>query len=207
MVFGDWDRSVELIDEENRCPACTSLGDDSAHVANDYRMKRSFVSTQTALNDECYMVVKKAIFRAMVSEKLNPLPDTPKDVSFAKPGPSSRSQRLSKLFSLTSNDPNDEGILLFGSDDDNFTAVVRSFILKDAKSRGFQRRYLLMALSTNRDLIVWNYKTIINEFSTTARLLQVRLIYFIIISFIFILIIRLLPMQFISMNKNSIKML
>jgi hypothetical protein len=175
LAFGEWDRRIELVDEENRCPACTSLGDNNAHVANDYNTKRSFLSTQTSINDECYMVVKKAAFRAMIAEKLNSVADSESISSPTKtPTQTTRSKRLTQLFSLnSSDDAHDEGVLLFGSDDDGYTAVVRTFILKDAKSRGFQRRYMLMALSEDRDMIVWNYKMLINEFSTTARLLQV----------------------------------
>uniref|UniRef100_A0A914Z3Z2 UDENN FLCN/SMCR8-type domain-containing protein n=1 Tax=Panagrolaimus superbus TaxID=310955 RepID=A0A914Z3Z2_9BILA len=173
LEFGEWDRRIELVDEENRCPACTSLGDNAAHVANDYSMRRSFLSTQTAINDECYMVVKKAAFRAMIAEKLNSIVESSDDFTDSPSlSQTTRSKRLSKLFSLNSSDAHDEGVLLFGSDEEGYTAIVRTFILKDAKSRGFQRRYMFMALSEDRDMIVGNYKMIVNEFSTSARLLQ-----------------------------------
>uniref|UniRef100_A0AC34QXS9 Folliculin n=1 Tax=Panagrolaimus sp. JU765 TaxID=591449 RepID=A0AC34QXS9_9BILA len=180
-VFGYWDRKVELVDEEKRCDACSSVTESGAHVANDYQAERSYITTEQALNDECYMALKKALFRAMIGEKLNnandydfanamtPTPSlaSPTDNSPGSSSPKPRNKRESL------SDSNEEGVLLFWSDEDGYSAIARTFMVEDARSRGFRRRYMLLVLSKEREVLFSHYKLIIGELNTTAKLIQI----------------------------------
>jgi len=177
LAFGSWDRKVEFVDEEERCDACSSVSDSGAHIANDFRARRSYITTEQALNDDCYMAIKKALFRSMIAERLSASTEYVSPNSSEAPSTLS-SPRGNFEFSgikskSDSSDANEEGVLLFWSDEDCYAAICRTFVVKDARSRGFRRRYMLLVLSRNRELLFQNYKPIVAELNTTAHLIQI----------------------------------
>uniref|UniRef100_A0A7E4V0V6 Folliculin n=1 Tax=Panagrellus redivivus TaxID=6233 RepID=A0A7E4V0V6_PANRE len=161
VVFASWDRTIELVDDESRCEACSSVGPNASHIANDYLAGRSYVTTQTAINEDAYAVTQSVCFKAHNTQNLLPLTLT--SLEDDEPTPST---------SESSKTEDGEGIIFFGKAQDKYTAVGRMFALKDAKSRGFKRRYGLLCISQNHQLLTWKFKDIMVEVNMTADLLK-----------------------------------
>lgn len=46
QFYGDFDHNLEVIDEEERCAACSSFGNGLGLISNDHEAETSYISTQ-----------------------------------------------------------------------------------------------------------------------------------------------------------------
>ncbi|VDK43568.1 unnamed protein product [Anisakis simplex] len=179
-------------------PACSSFCAGSGLVTTDLDAGISYISSQVAINDRVYQLVKHACLRSLsceVSAKAVPFRSNSTPRAATSTTTTTKSQKIplpTSSKSLTINrsainnttttntfdtglmeSDNDDGVILFGDDDHGYT-LSHTFRLRDAKARGFQRWFSLIVICMDKLLITNNYEFFVSSLSAIIHQLQER---------------------------------
>ncbi|PAV82626.1 hypothetical protein WR25_26708 [Diploscapter pachys] len=164
----------DVVDDEPRCNACTSLGATRVLLSNDDTLKTSYISSQISLNRRVYERVKHACARSLSGElssansnhKLHSLEEHQKKIL-------SRTPSINPNIDILDNEGRDklDGHMLFG-DTQNGYCISIVFRLQDAKARGFMRLFSLVAVSNDLSLLTSNYDLFRNALQAMLMKLQ-----------------------------------
>ncbi|VDP15940.1 unnamed protein product [Onchocerca flexuosa] len=161
--------------EESRCVACTSFIDGAGVITDDIEVGISYITTQVALNDRVYNLVKYSCLHSLSCE----VTTTPKD-NIPKLSPiKSRAVQIpesNKKWESPWEEANAEakdGVILFGDDEHGYT-LSYTFRLHDYKARGFSRFLSLILVSIDKLFITSNFHFFVSTMSSTIRFLQME---------------------------------
>ncbi|VDK63656.1 unnamed protein product [Onchocerca ochengi] len=161
--------------EESRCVACTSFIDGTGLITDDTEVGISYITTQVALNDRVYELVKYSCLHSLSCE----VTTTPED-NIPKLSPiKSRAVQIpqsNKKWESSWEEANAEakdGVILFGDDEHGYT-LSYTFRLHDYKARGFSRFFSLILVSIDKLFITSNYNFFVSTMSSTIRFLQME---------------------------------
>ncbi|MCP9262020.1 hypothetical protein DINM_004531 [Dirofilaria immitis] len=151
--------------EESRCVACTSFADGTGLITDDTEVGISYVTTQVALNDRVYQLVKYSCLHSLSYEVTATPKDSAPKLSPIKPRATQTSQEA--------NTEAKDGVILFGDDEHGYT-LSYTFRLHDYKARGFSRFLSLILVSVDKLFITSNYHFFVSTMSSTIRFLQME---------------------------------
>uniref|UniRef100_A0A915Q2W7 Folliculin n=1 Tax=Setaria digitata TaxID=48799 RepID=A0A915Q2W7_9BILA len=161
--------------EESRCVACTSFIDGTGLITDDVEAHISYITTQVALNDRVYQLVKYSCLHSLSCE----VTTTPKNnvlkLSPIKPRSIGIPQGTKKWEGPWEevNTETKDGVILFGDDEHGYT-LSYTFRLRDYKARGFLRFLSLILISIDKLFITSNYHFFVSTMSSTIRFLQME---------------------------------
>lgn len=173
------DYRVNSLDEEPRCMACSSFSNGLGICTNDPSTDICYISSQVAINERVYQLVKHACLRSLSCEisgstTAQPQKSPIKSSSQQFPRcvvPNARTSSLEESLLNANPDSLTDGLILFGDDINGYT-LSHTFRLKDAKARGFQRWFSLIILCMDKFLITNNYEFFVSTLSSIINGLQ-----------------------------------
>ncbi|VDN92797.1 unnamed protein product [Brugia pahangi] len=160
--------------EELRCVACTSFVDGTGLITDDVEAGISYITTQVALNDRVYQLVKYSCLHSLSCE----VTATPKDEAPMSPMKSRAAsiplgaKKWESPWEKTNTEAKD-GVILFGDDEHGYT-LSYTFRLRDYKARGFLRLLSLILVSIDKLFITSNYHFFVSTMSSAIRFLQME---------------------------------
>ncbi|CAJ0577994.1 unnamed protein product, partial [Mesorhabditis spiculigera] len=160
-VYGVW--PTVLDDPEDRCDACTSLGQTSYLLSNDHSARTSYISSQVAVSEVVFDRIRTACHRSLSCE-----------VAVAQGAPRQRSSLrgthgpLRSETSIEHEVEEDDGNIVFGDPEHGYTLAL-TFRIPDAKARGLNRLYSLLVVSTDHTLLLNNHHFLLSALRTIAE--------------------------------------
>lgn len=151
-------------DREDRCTACTSIGNRVAYLSSDKRTQTTFVSSQVSFDDGVMEKVKHACGRSLSNEVGTSTEKSNKPP--AKPGGSTSSS-----FNRNSKDVERDGNVFFGDVEHGYTMSL-TFRLEDSRARGFHRLYSFIVVSSQMQFILNNHDSLLGHLINMKNRLQ-----------------------------------
>ncbi|EFO24721.1 hypothetical protein LOAG_03765 [Loa loa] len=161
--------------EELRCVACTSFVDGTGLITDDVEAGISYITTQVALNDRVFQLVKYSCLHSLSCEvTTTPKDNTPK-LSPMKSRVTPTQQNTIKWESPweEANTEAKDGVILFGDEEHGYT-LSYTFRLRDCKARGFSRFLSFILVSIDKLFITSNYHFFVSTMSSAIRFLQME---------------------------------
>ncbi|KAL3993656.1 Vesicle coat protein involved in Golgi to plasma membrane transport family protein [Acanthocheilonema viteae] len=161
--------------EESRCVACTSFIDGTGLITVDVEAGISYITTQVALNDRVYQLVKYSCLHSLSCEVITTPKDNAPKLSPVKPHATSIPQDTKKWESSWEevNTEAKDGVILFGDDEHGYT-LSYTFRLRDYKARGFLRFLSFILVSIDKLFITSNYHFFVSTISSIIQFLQME---------------------------------
>uniref|UniRef100_A0A915CUA4 Folliculin/SMCR8 longin domain-containing protein n=1 Tax=Ditylenchus dipsaci TaxID=166011 RepID=A0A915CUA4_9BILA len=131
----------EIVDEEERCSACSSFGSGLGILSNDHQAETSYISTQMPISERLYQMIKQSCLRSLSVEISTPLlwklglttlPQPQMRISMFYQLQGGTSERYFLVENSSKEDK--DGVVLFGDDENGYTLSM-TFRLRDAKAR------------------------------------------------------------------------
>lgn len=166
-------------DDEERCMACSSFNNVPGLCTNDPFAHIDYISSQVALNERVYHLVKHACLRSLSCEVSGSTQNGPPKLplkgfspQFSRtPAVGTRPVSFEESWLDVGPEEQFDGLVFFGDDLSGYT-LSHTFRLRDAKARGFQRWFSLIILSMDKFLITNNYDFFVSGLSSIIKQLQ-----------------------------------
>ncbi|VDN55493.1 unnamed protein product [Dracunculus medinensis] len=171
------DPDYDHIDDEARCLACSSFLDGKGLISSDN--KCSYISSQAALNDRVYNLLKNACLRSLSCEisvsTLNINKSSKKNKhscsQFSDSHDTSLPSPVKDAWFEARNSAEKDGVVIFGDDEYGYS-LSYTFRLRDSKARGLQRLFSLIAFSMDKLVLTSNYDFFVSAFTAIIEDLQ-----------------------------------